>query len=262
MQRPGRANRSGEAVLAIVTAMPEEVAAVVAALTDVSTQEYGRRRYHVGTWHGRELVVVFSRMGKVAAAATTTQLIVAYSVTQLLFSGVAGAVHPGLAIGDIVVATDLIQHDMDASPIFPRYEVPLLGTATFTTDPQLREQLAAAAAAFLRFDIGSCVAPEELAFFGIRAPQLLQGVIASGDKFFASREEIEALRRRLPQVACVEMEGAAVAQVCAEYAVPFAIVRTISDSADENSVHDFPRFSREIARHYSAGILSRFLEAL
>jgi adenosylhomocysteine nucleosidase len=249
-------------MLAIVSAMPEEIAAVVESLTSVTTRESGRRQYHFGTFHGHAVVVVFSRMGKVAAAATTTQLITSYGALRVVFSGVAGAVQPGLAIGDIVIGTQLIQHDMDASPIFPRYEVPLLGKAAFSTDRQLRERLAAAARAFLHEDIGARVAAAELAFFRIGAPQVLEGVIASGDKFFASRAEITALHRRLPAVACVEMEGAAVAQVCAEYAVPFGIVRTISDSADENSVHDFPRFSREIARHYSAGILSRFLKAL
>src|SRR6267154_455093 len=73
--------------------------------------------------------------------------------------------------------------------------------------------------------------------------------------------EVQDLRQRLPEVCCVEMEGAAVAQVCDEYAIPFAVVRTISDSADENSVHDFPRFSREIARHYLIGALARYLAA-
>jgi len=249
-------------MLAIVSAMPEEIAAVVESLAEVSTREYGRRRYHLGTYHGRQVVVVFARFGKVAAAATTTQLISAYAASQVVFTGVAGGVHAGLQIGDVVVGSALMQHDMDASPIFPRYEVPLLGKAEFGADPQLREQLSAAARAFLEKDLQRCVPAAELAHFRVSAPQVVNGVIASGDKFFAARAEIAALRRRLPQVACVEMEGAAVAQVCEEYAVPFGIVRTISDSADESSVHDFPRFTREIARHYSAGILSRFLDAL
>jgi adenosylhomocysteine nucleosidase len=91
---------------------------------------------------------------------------------------------------------------------------------------------------------------------------VLGGLIASGDKFFANATELAELRQRLPAVACVEMEGAAVAQVCEEYGVRLAVVRTISDTADESAAHDFPRFAREIARHYSKGILSRFLQAL
>jgi adenosylhomocysteine nucleosidase len=246
-------------MLAIVSAMPEEIAAVLQALTDVRIQEFGRRQFHTGSLQGAEVVVVFSRWGKVAAAATVTQLLSSYPVNGLVFGGVAGGVRPGLAIGDIVVATELLQHDMDASPLFPRYEVPLLGKARFTADPALCERLAAAARTFLTQDLSSQVVPQEREFFRITSPQVVQGVVASGDKFFASATEVQELRQRLPEVCCVEMEGAAVAQVCHEYAIPFAVVRTISDSADENSVHDFPRFSREIARHYSMGVLSRFL---
>jgi adenosylhomocysteine nucleosidase len=247
-------------MLAIVSAMPEEIAGVLQALTDVRIQEFGRRQFHSGSLQGAEVVVVFSRWGKVAAAATVTQLLSSYPVAGLVFGGVAGGVRPGLAIGDIVVATELVQHDMDASPLYPRYEVPLLGKARFAADPLLCEQLTAAAKTFLAHDLSSQLAPGEREFFGITAPQVVQGLVASGDKFFASAADVQELRQRLPQVCCVEMEGAAVAQVCDEYGVPFAVVRTISDSADENSVHDFPRFSREIARHYSIGVLSRFLK--
>jgi adenosylhomocysteine nucleosidase len=246
-------------MLAIVSAMPEEIAGVLENLTAVSIQEFGRRQFHTGLLQGVETVVVFSRWGKVAAAATVTQLLASYPVTQLIFGGVAGGVRRGLAIGDIVVATELIQHDMDATPLFPRYEVPLLGKARIAADPLLRVRLATAAGQFLTDDLGSHVAEREREFFKIAHPKVVEGLIASGDKFFASAVEVQELQQRLPDVCCVEMEGAAVAQVCDEYALPYAVVRTISDSADENSVHDFPRFSREIAHHYLIGVLSRFL---
>jgi adenosylhomocysteine nucleosidase len=155
----------------------------------------------------------------------------------------------------------LMQHDLDASPIFPRYEVPLLGKALLEADPLLTAELTAAARVFVSQDLTAAIAPPERLHFRIGTPQVRSGLIASGDKFFASRAEISALRARLPQVLCVEMEGAAVAQVCEEYAVRFAVVRTVSDSADENSVHDFPRFLRGFAGQYSAGILRRFLVA-
>jgi adenosylhomocysteine nucleosidase len=249
-------------LLAIMSATHEELAAIVSALAGVSSQEVGRRHYHRGRLADVEVVAVFSRWGKVAAAATAAHLISAFSASRIVFSGVAGAVDPGLAIGDVVVGSALLQHDMDATPIFPRYEVPLLGKARFTPDAFLREQLRAAAQTFLAADLAQSVPPGQLEHFRVRAPKVVAGVIASGDKFFASAADLGRLRRELPDAACVEMEGAAVAQVCEEYGVPFGIVRTISDSADENSVHDFPRFSREIAGHYSLGILLRFLDAL
>src|SRR5215469_16822559 len=122
-----------EIVLAILSAMPDEITAVVESLDDVTTRELGSRKYHAGKFQGTPIVTVFSGWGKVAAAATTTQLIASYDVTDIVFSGVAGAVQHGLAIGDVVVGSELIQHDMDASPMFPRYEVPLLGKAMLAT---------------------------------------------------------------------------------------------------------------------------------
>jgi adenosylhomocysteine nucleosidase len=246
-------------LLAIISAMHDEIVALAEALTDVTTEEFGRRQYHVGRLGDVDVVVVFSRPGKVAAAATATQVATTYAATQVIFTGMAGAIEPTLSIGDIVVGSELIQHDMDASPIFPRYEVPLLGKAKFPADPALCARLTAAAQEFLRHDLTRAVRASELTAFDISSPKVRNGLIASGDKFFASAEEIAAVRRQLPDAQCVEMEGAAVAQVCDEYGLSFGIVRTISDSADHNSVHDFPRFSREIAGHYSAGILSRFV---
>jgi len=248
-------------LLAIMSATHEELASIVGSLTDASTQEFGRRHYHRGNLAGTEVVAVFSRWGKVAAAATAAQLISSFAATRIVFCGVAGAVRPGLAIGDVVVASALLQHDMDATPLYPRYEVPLLGKALFAPDARLRAQLGAAAHAFLTNDLKSAVPAAELSRFKIGAPKVIEGVIASGDKFFASSADLAVLRRQLPDAACVEMEGAAVAQVCEEYAVPCGIVRTISDSADENAVHDFPRFSREIAGRYSLGVVLRFLAA-
>jgi len=249
-------------VLAIVSALPEEISLVVESLARGSARDIGRRTFHAGTFHGVESVAVFSGWGKVAAAVTVTQLIASFPVSRLIFSGVAGAVQHGLSIGDVVIGTGLLQHDMDASPIFPRYEVPLCGKFLFAPDAQIRERLVRAASQFVAQDLHAQVAASELAFFHVRSPQVTGGVIASGDKFFASAAAVAELRDRLPLVACVEMEGAAVAQVCEAYAIPFGVVRTLSDSADENSPHDFPRFAREIARHYCAGILERFVREL
>jgi len=247
-------------VIAIIGAMEEEIALIVESLSEVTTRDLGGRRFHLGTFHGIETIAVFSRWGKVAAAATVTQLLAAFQVTRVIFSGVAGSIAGDLAIGDVVVASGLIQHDLDASPIFPRYQIPLLGKSILPADAKLGEGLFNAVQHFLSADLRSAVAARELDFFAIRTPKVTTGLVASGDKFFSSATEVRELHARLPAVLCVEMEGAAVAQVCTEYGVPFGVVRTISDNADENSPHDFQRFLREIARHYSAGILARFLQ--
>lgn len=248
-------------MLAIMSATPEENTAVVEALSDRNTRELGRRQYHVGRLHDTHVVAVFSRWGKVAAAATATQLIATFGARELVFSGVAGAVAPVLSIGDVVIGAALVQHDMDARPIYARYEIPLLGTATFATDEPLRAALLSAAQRFLEEDLPTAIEKSSRTAFGIAAPRAISGDVASGDQFFSSAAQVQELRQALPQVACVDMESAAVAQVCAEHAVPLGIVRTISDGADHNAARDFVSFSREIAGHYSLGIVSRFLKA-
>jgi adenosylhomocysteine nucleosidase len=236
--------------IGIMGAMQQEVAGLFEAMgPGRASTVHGGRTYWRGELFGREVVVVFSRWGKVAAATTATHLLVAEGVDELIFTGVAGAVDPSLRPGDVVVATSLVQHDMNAAPLFPRHEIPLLGIGAFPTETRRRALALAAAERFLADP------PAAAATFGIDSPRARPGAIASGDRFFADAEALDELRRRLPGLACVEMEGAAVAQVCHEYEVPLTVIRTISDAADEAAPIDFARFVGEVASRYSVGIL-------
>jgi adenosylhomocysteine nucleosidase len=245
--------------IGIMSAMREEMASLLEEMEDTQVIRAGMRTYHRGTLWGTPVVLVFSRWGKVAAATTATYLIEHFGVTHIVFTGVAGAADTALNVGDVVVAGKLYQHDLDASPLFPRHEVPLLGVSGFPTDLGLRRAALAASETFLRYELTARVAPELLQEFGIVRPRVVVGDVASGDQFIASRADRDRLKKDLPKVACVEMEGAAVAQVCHEYAVPFVIIRTVSDSADEAATMDFPRFVRHVASAYSHGIVRQLL---
>lgn len=246
-------------MLAIVSAMQEEIALVQQSLTGVSSRTTGGREFLTGQLHGNRVVVVFSHWGKVAAAATIAQLLSSWPVRELVFCGVAGGVRPGLRIGDVVVADELIQHDMDASPLFARHEVPLTGRTRFAADAGISARLVTAAGNFIHDDLTTAIAAAELEEFGISQPRVATGLIASGDKFFSTTDDLAALRKLLPDTACVEMEGAAAAQVCEAFGVPYGVVRVISDGADDHAARDFPRFIRNVAQHYSAGLLSHFV---
>jgi adenosylhomocysteine nucleosidase len=242
-------------------AMQEEIDTLLKELpADSKVVDDGRRTYHSGRLWGTPVVVVFSRWGKVAAATTATHLISDFGVDEILFTGVAGAAQPGLKVGDVVVGARLWQHDMDARPLFPQHEIPLLGRSSFASAEKRRNQLLQAAAAFLGDDLPTAVSAVTRAAFHIQAPRAVAGDIASGDKFFADRAELAELLLRLPTIAAVDMESAAVAQVCYEYGVPFTVVRTISDAADESAAHDFPRFLTQVASAYSHGILKRLFD--
>lgn len=242
-------------------AMPEEIDGVVALLSNCKMTEKGKRRYFSGQINGIDTVVVFSRWGKVAAATTVTTLIHEFQITELLFTGVAGAIHSELKIGDIVLAKRLIQHDMDARPLMKQYEIPLLSKTYLESDST---HLAIASKAINTLienkRLHAVIDDASLAEFKIHHPKLFIGTIASGDQFFSSNAQKHALTEQLPEVLCVEMEGAAVAQVCYEYEIPFSIIRTISDVADDQSHIDFPSFIKKISSKYSTEIIRNIYE--
>ena len=248
--------------IGIMAAMQEEIDTLLKGLrADAEVVDDGWRTYHSGQLWRTPVVVAFSRWGKVAAATTATHLISDFGVAEILFTGVAGAARPGLKVGDVVVGARLWQHDMDARPLFPRHEIPLLGRSSFASDEKRRNQLLQAAAAFLRDDLPTAASEAIRAAFHIHSPKAVEGDIASGDKFFADRADLADLLVRLPTIAAVDMESAAVAQVCHEYRVPFTVVRTISDAADASAAHDFPGFRTQVASRYSHGILKRVFDA-
>lgn len=247
-------------IIGIMGAMPQEIDGVIRLLENPKEVTLGMRTYTSGTINNINVVVVFSRWGKVAAAATVSTLIHVFNVTEVIFTGVAGAIDPTLNIGDIVIAKRLYQHDMDARPLMPQFEIPLLGKTFFECDTeQLKHAKEAITPLILDNGLKDLIGEKVLAQFGINTPNLHIGDIASGDQFFANNEQKERLHNSLPTILCVEMEGAAVAQVCHEYAVPFLIIRTISDAADEQSHIDFPLFIKKVSSKYSVGIIKQLL---
>jgi adenosylhomocysteine nucleosidase len=249
-------DRMKERIIGIMGAMPEEIDSIIHLLSEKREVTIGMRTYSVGEIEGIRAVVVFSRWGKVAAASTVSTLILEFKITELIFTGVAGAISHRLAIGDIVLGQRLVQHDMDARPFMQQFEIPLLGGIFFEAPA---EQLAVATQAINHLldnhHLPAAIGTEALDQFGISTPKLFIGDIASGDQFFSNSQDKEDLLAAIPSVLCVEMEGAAVAQVCFEYSIPFSIIRTISDAADEKSHVDFPSFIKEISSKYSLEIV-------
>jgi adenosylhomocysteine nucleosidase len=249
------------APVAIVAAMQEELGALLAAMPDEQRVRVAGRDFWVGHLQGQSVVAVLSRIGKVAAATTATVLLERFGVRAIVFTGVAGGLAPEVRVGDVVVASRLLQHDLDASPIFPRYEVPLTGHARFATDTAISDALAAVAERLLS-DPVALLGQQVVDDFGLRAPRVHRGLVISGDRFIASASDSEALRHDLPDALACEMEGAAVAQVCHDYRVPFAAVRTISDRADDAAHADFLRFVAAVASRYSLALIEAWLGAL
>ncbi|MFV9473741.1 5'-methylthioadenosine/adenosylhomocysteine nucleosidase [Advenella sp. RU8] len=247
--------------LGIIAALHQEIASLLALMEpNIKTHRIGQRDYHEGTLMGRPCVVVLCRIGKVAAAATTVTLIREFKANAILFTGVAGSINQKVNVGDVVVASQLLQYDIDASPLFPRYEIPLLGVSHFNADANLSAQLHQCTQDYIRNDLNLELDPTSRETFRLHNPQCHTGMIISGDCFVSDVNHSMQLQQDLPAALCVEMEGASVAQICYEYEVPFAVVRIISDQADGSAHIDFSAFLEQVARFYSAGILRRFLE--
>ena len=236
--------------------MPEEIQSLIENLQIEQTLIKGKRTYYQGLLFETEVVLVFSRWGKVAAAATVTQLLNSFDITEVLFSGVAGGLNPKLNIGDIVIGNELIQYDMDASPLYPAMEIPLLDKTAFKTKKS--DKLKKATIKFLE-NYSNYFATETQRVYQINNPKVYEGLIVSGDHFVNSVEKINKITSKVPKALCVEMEGAAVAQVCYEYDLPFQIIRIISDKANDNSHIDFPKFADEVAGKYALGVLEKYL---
>ena len=247
--------------IGILGAMAQEIDEVKALLTNKTVVKIANREFVVGKINGIACVVAFSKWGKVAATITATLLIQEFGVTDLFFIGTAGALADGLKVGDIVISKRLVQHDLDARPMISRFELPLLNRVYVNSDLSLTELAGKAVTNLLEKGVENMVGEEAVKEFNL-APTLYFGDIASGDQFINSDEKREEILGLLPDVLCVEMEGAAVAQVCLEFGTPFTVIRTISDTANHNARVDFGKFIIEVANAYSRAIVQEIMRLL
>jgi adenosylhomocysteine nucleosidase len=254
--------------IGIIGAMPQETLLLERDLANARHQTRGMRDYLEGTLYGKDVTLVFSRCAKVAAASTVTTLLEVFGVDLVVFTGVAGAAEASLEIGDVVIGNLLVQHDLDARPLFRRFEVPLLEKRGFEAPASLVRLARQSAELYIGDRLAQDVAAETLRAFRIRVrPHVHEGLIVSGDQFIASPETLAALQQALgeaglPRALCVEMEGAAVAQVCHEHEVPVIVMRAISDRADHAAAVDFVPFIDRIASHFTCGIVRELVRRL
>jgi adenosylhomocysteine/aminodeoxyfutalosine nucleosidase len=207
--------------IAIMGAMPEEIEPLLKKVENVKKIEYANNSYYEATYKGKELVIAYSKIGKVFSTLTASTLIEKFGCTKLLFSGVAGAINPELHIGDLIIADKLCQHDLDISIFGHAYGFVPEGAVFVESDKELREVAKKVAKA------------NEL--------KLIEGTIATGDQFVASNERKEFIVEHF-QADALEMEGASVAVVCDALNVPFFILRAISDTANDDAGVDFDEF--------------------
>jgi len=244
--------------LGVIAAMPQEFEQIASSFEQRRVDAVGPRSF-LHCVHGQlELVLVVSKIGKVSAAATTTLLIDRFGVDAVVITGVAGGVAGTVKVGDLVLADALIQHDIDCKGVlgFERFVVPSLGVARITCCEQLGKVARFAAQAAVS-NSAYRAAVEALAS---HQPQLHVGVIGSGDQFVSDATHRSELVTNIPELLAVEMEGAAVGQVCAEHGVPFVVARVISDTAHGDAPADFNAFIERAAAVASQVFVKEFVE--
>ena len=217
----------------IVGAMAQEIVLLKNEMEDLKTERIGPREYYSGTINGQEVVMCASGWGKVAAASAATTLINNFEAGQLLFIGLAGAIDPRLEIGDIVVADSLVQHDVDLLSLngVGKVQSPFWVDFNFKVDEKILKR----AVRSVRVFVSNLQAKKYPQIDGDYSPQIYTGAIGTGDQFIASEGGKRHIRAKFPDVLCTEMEGASIAQVAADYQLPFTSVRIISDKADEHA---------------------------
>ena len=243
--------------IGIMCAMKEEIDLLHKDIKNASVTTIAGRDFYCGELYGKKAVLVMSRIGKVAAAITATLLLEHFHVDAVVFAGTAGGVDPALNVGDVVVASHSVQHDF-AVPGEP-FRIPMLDISYLESDKALTDTVFGAVSKYAENDMVNEIDPEFLEKFHIEKPKALLGTVASGDQFICEKSKNTWLYENVNNIKCVEMEGAAVAQVCYEWGAPFTIIRVISDSANDSSSVDFNLFIEKAASYFTRGMVRAFM---
>ncbi|MFH6975264.1 5'-methylthioadenosine/adenosylhomocysteine nucleosidase [Neisseria sp. 23W00296] len=228
--------------IAVIGAMPPEIELLKGRLNGRESHRFGAFEIHTGEMHGKRIVLTLSGIGKANAAAATAAAVLQFAPDCVINTGSAGGLGSGLKVGDVVIGSETVHHDVDATAFgYAPGQVPQL-PPTFAADAALISAAEKAAEAFPHAAV-------------------TRGLIASGDQFVHSAEAAAAIRADFPAVQAVEMEAAAIAQTCAQLGVPFVVIRALSDSADEKADVSFEQFLETAAVH-SAEMVGRMIAAL
>nr|WP_106780054.1 5'-methylthioadenosine/S-adenosylhomocysteine nucleosidase [Lysinibacillus timonensis] len=222
--------------IAVIGAMEEEVELLRDALEGTETKTIANSQYTTGTYNGKEIVLLKSGIGKVNAAMSTTVLLYEFKPDVVINTGSAGGYDPSLEVGAVVISDEVRHHDVDVTIFdYEMGQVPQMPPA-FKSDARLMD-----------------IAIEAVSEIGEH--QYGVGLICSGDSFMNDPVRVEKVRQYFPQMKAVEMEAAAVAQVCYQFKTPFVVIRALSDIAGKESNISFDEFLPVAAKHSTEIVL-------
>ncbi|MEP0071149.1 MAG: 5'-methylthioadenosine/S-adenosylhomocysteine nucleosidase [Marinomonas sp.] len=219
-------------VIGLIGAMDEEVAVIKEWMTDVREESIAGCDFFIGQFEGKDVVLLKSGIGKVNAAVSTTLLLSQFKPEYVINIGSAGGYNPELQVGDVVISDQVVHHDVDVTAFgYAMGQVPNM-PETYGADISLISQA-------------------QKAFSAVTDVQAKVGLIGTGDSFMNDPVRVEKVREIFPSLVAVEMEAAAVAQVCYKFEVPFVVVRSLSDIAGKESPKSFEEYLKVAAENSS-----------
>jgi adenosylhomocysteine nucleosidase len=244
-----------------MAAMPDEIKTIHDDIDFHDQIAIAKRDFFIGKFGDIECVLVYSGVGKVAASLTASILLAYFQVDEIIFTGLAGAVDERLQRGDIVLANGTYQHDYDCRPLADKqFEIPYTGGQRLFGFKHDSFRHADQAIDIFLNNMVNYVDMHELEKLHVHKPKYYQGIIASGDIFVQDVTKQDNLYPDDFKVLAVEMEGAAVAQICSDYAKPYTLIRIISDKANDEAQTSLLEFSEKLASHYASGMVQEWLK--
>ena len=251
--------------IAIIAAMQEELELILKKIVNFNPITIGAYTFYQGQYQGHSVIVTLSGVGKVAAAGITGLLIGAFKdIDIIIITGLAGALDPTLKVGDVVISTQCIQHDVDARPnCKTKYQVPF-STAIFNANSELVVIAERAVNTFLNSHLHEYIQEQDLALFNIEKPRYIAGVIATGDEFITDPKKLMSMRDDIQKVlglaaVAIDMETTAVIAIAEACQKPAVALRVISDKGINDH---YLQFKRTIAGQYTVGMIEAFLQKL
>lgn len=225
--------------IGILVAMEEEIKHLLEEIQSYEVIEIAKQTFYDGLIGGKAVTIVQSGIGKVNASIATTLLIQQFDVDAVINTGSAGAIQEGMVIGELIISKELTYHDVNNEVFGYNYgQIPQM-PERYIADSKLSQQI------------------EEVA--GNQSWAFHTGLIVTGDSFVGSTDEIQRIKKHFPSALVTEMEGTGVAQTCNQFGIPFAVIRAVSDTADESASIDFDEFVR-LAGKRSAELVISFLQ--
>ena len=230
-------------MIGIIGAMEQEVSQVVAAMTNVSVSEIAGMKFNKGKFCNKDVIVVKSGIGKVNAAICAEILVACFNVDKIINTGIAGSLKNEINIGDVVLSTDALQHDVDATNFgYAKGVIPGMAVSTFIADE------------------GLIKTAEEACHKACPDIEVFKGRVVSGDIFVSDKAVKNSIAETFHGY-CTEMEGAAIAQAAYLNEVPFLIIRAISDKADDSASMDYNEFEKKAIAN-SVKLLTAMMEEI